>query len=76
MNYEADNPEHVSKIPSVRWLLQEILGYTEEEVFKMEENGYRCDIAKGLALAQALQIAQPFKDYDVTPYLWQEDQKS
>ena len=71
--YKIDNPKHAEKIPKIRWLLQETLGYTEEEVLKMEANGYGCHVAKGLTLTQALQIAQLFEDYGLSLYLEKDD---
>ena len=60
-------------LKNLRWLLGEILGYTEDGIQAMEDDGYACIIAHGLTLTQALRIAQPFEDYDIVPSLYEEN---
>ena len=73
-NYWAvENEKDRIRIPKLKELLHEILGFTDEEICKMEEKHFSCEIAKNLTGEQVLQIVQPFEDWDVLPYLKDED---
>ncbi len=68
--YWAEEDEKARiRIPKLKELLHEILGYTKNEINIMEERYFSNDIAKNLTGEQVLKIAQPFKDWNVTPSL-------
>lgn len=68
--YWAEEDEKARiRIPKLKELLHEILGYTKNEINIMEERYFSNDIAKNLTGEQVLKIAQPFKDWNVTASL-------
>ena len=68
--YWAEEDEKARiRIPKLKELLHEILGYNDEEIRIMEERYFSNYIAKNLTGEQVLKIAQPFHDWNVTPSL-------
>lgn len=67
--YMMEDEKDRIKIPKLKELLHEILGYTNEEISIMEEKYFCNDIARNLTGEQVLKIAQPFKDWDISAYL-------
>ena len=68
--YWAEEDEKARiRIPKLKELLHEILGYNDEEIRIMEERYFSNYIAKNLTGEQVLKIAQPFHDWNITPSL-------
>lgn len=62
------------KIPIIKILFKEILGYNDKEIEQFINTKFMCDIAINLSLEQAQQIAEPFYENDIQIYLY--DQKN
>ena len=57
------------KLPIIKRLFKEVLGYTEEEIQQFVETKFMCDVVKNLTIEQAKQITEIFLDNGINIYL-------
>lgn len=70
--YKLDMPiinENDDKLPIIKKLFKEVLGYTEEEIQQFIKTKFMCDVVKNLTTEQAKQITEIFLDNDIYIYL-------
>jgi hypothetical protein len=70
--YKLDMPiinENDDRLPIIKKLFEEILGYTEEEIQQFIKTKFMCDVVKNLTIDQAKQITEIFLDNDINIYL-------
>ena len=70
--YKLDMPiinEKNDKLPIIKKLFKEVLGYTEEEVQEFIKTKFMCDVVKDLTIEQAKQITEIFLDNGINIYL-------
>ncbi|MBE5948198.1 MAG: hypothetical protein E7261_04115 [Lachnospiraceae bacterium] len=59
---------------NAKWLLQEVLGYTQTEINEMEKRLFKGTIVQHISIDQALLIAKPFLENNVSLCLIDEEQ--
>ena len=57
------------RLPIIKKLFKEVLGYTEEEIQQFIKTKFMCDVVKNLTIEQAKQITEIFLDNDINIYL-------
>ena len=70
--YKLDMPiinENNDRLPTIKKLFKEILGYTEEEIQQFIKTKFMCDVVKNLTIEQAKQITEIFLDNEINIYL-------
>jgi len=58
--------ENNEKLPIIKKLLKEIIGYNDDEIQQFISQCFLCDIVRNITIVQAKLIKQPFKDYGIT----------
>ena len=59
---------------NAKWLLQEVLGYTQSEINEMEKQLFKGTVVQHISIEQALLIAKPFLENNVSLCLIDEEQ--
>ena len=64
------------RIPTIKKLFAEILGYTEQEIMQFICSDFMCVVAKNLTIEQVELIIKPFKDCDANNVLYLHDENT
>ena len=64
------------RIPVIKKLFAEILGYTEQEIAQFISSDFMCIVAKNLTIEQVKLIVKPFKDCDANNVLYLHDENT
>ena len=64
------------RIPSIKKLFKEILGYTDEEIIQFISSNFMCFVAKNLSIEQVKLIIKPFKDCDANNVLYLHEEET
>lgn len=64
------------RIPAIKKLFAEILGYTEQEIMQFISSDFMCVVARNLTIEQVELIVKPFKDCDANNVLYLHDENT
>ena len=68
LNMPIINESH-EKLPVIKLLFKEVLGYTDEEIQGFIKKKFMCSVVQNLTLEMAQQISEIFYDNDIRIYL-------
>lgn len=65
--------ESNEKLPTIKNLFKEVLGYTEKEIQQFIKTKFMCAVVQNLTLETAQQITEIFIDNDIQIYLYKQE---